>query len=79
MNRNDNGLEKQFQGSVYANLENAYTIYYRVDGDFYNAGTTTVSSSGTVGAGGTGVTYSVSSSSSLYKVVYYENRLVTAI
>lgn len=78
MNRNYNGLEKQFQGSVYANLENAYTIYYRVDGDFYNAGTTTVSSSGSVGAGGTGITYSVSSSSSLYKVVYYENRLVTA-
>lgn len=35
MNRNDNGLEKQFQGSVYANLENAYTTYYRVDGEIF--------------------------------------------
>lgn len=33
---------KEFGGSVYTNLENAGTIYWSVNGTFYNNGTTTV-------------------------------------
>lgn len=78
LDRTYNGNSKQFSGQVYANLENAYTIYYSVSGDFYNNGTTTVTSSGSVGAAGTSVSYGVSESSNHYKTIYYENRLVVA-
>lgn len=36
----DSSVIKQFAGNVYANLEANDKIYYSVDGDFYNNGTT---------------------------------------
>lgn len=41
INRNYNGVSKQFGGTLYYNLENSKTIYWDVNGDFYNNGTTT--------------------------------------
>lgn len=43
MNRNSNGVVKQFSGDVSFWLRTAEKIEYIVNGDFYNTGTTTVS------------------------------------
>jgi len=40
MNRTYNNVSKEFNGDIYANLENSNTIYWIVNGDFYNNGTT---------------------------------------
>ncbi|ABW19766.1 hypothetical protein [Alkaliphilus oremlandii] len=40
MDRNYNGMSKQFGGSVFVHLENAGRIYWIVNGDFTNNGTT---------------------------------------
>jgi len=47
-----NGYSKQFSGTVYTNLEDANSIHWIIDGDFYNNGTTTVSGGGSIGIGG---------------------------
>ena len=44
-------LVKQFDGNVYVNLEANDRIYYSVDGDFYNTGTTSFNGSVSVGVG----------------------------
>ena len=48
MNRSSNGLVKQFDGEVQVWLRSAERIEYIVNGDFYNTGTTTSSSSGSI-------------------------------
>ena len=77
MNRVYNNLTKQFDGSVYVNLEDASTIYWTVDGDFYNTGTTTVSLNGNVnipiGAGAT-ITFGVSLASNHFATYWDEDR-----
>ena len=45
------GLTKQFGGTVYANLEDGGTIYWIVNGDFYNYGTTTTNGAVDIGLG----------------------------
>lgn len=43
MNRLYNGISKEFRGTINAQaLNSGYTLYYRVDGDFYNYGDTRV-------------------------------------
>lgn len=54
---------KSFGGSVYANLESNTSIYYDVEGNLYNGGTTTVSGNLNIGVGqggsaGLGASYS---------------------
>lgn len=51
LNRKYMGLTKQFQGTVYTNLENAYTIYYEVNGDFYDNGTTSTTDGASIQVG----------------------------
>ena len=77
MDRSYNGMSKQFKGTVYANLQDAGTIFWTVNGDFYNNGTTTVSGSGgaSIDVGGAGsVDFSASSSyaSNHYAYCYKE-------
>ena len=43
MNRNSNGMTKQFSGDVQVWLRGPLSIEYVVNGDFYNNGTTTTS------------------------------------
>ena len=43
LNRSYNGVSKQFSGTLYTNLEDAETIYFELNGDFYDNGTTTFS------------------------------------
>lgn len=73
MNRNYNGVSKQFGGNVYINLEDPNRIYYVVDGDFYNNGTTTGGGSLKIGLGeGSSLTFNASNTSNFYAYVYKE-------
>jgi hypothetical protein len=75
MNRKYRNMTKQFGGSVYANLEDANTIFYTVDGDFFNNGTTTGGGGVNIGLGETGsVNFNVSQSSNHYSYCYLEER-----
>lgn len=76
LNRSYNGLSKQFSGTLYTNLENAYTIYFELNGDFYNNGTTTFSGGGEIEVGGKstinfGVSYATNHFSYCYKTGRY--------
>lgn len=51
MNRLYNGIVKEFGGTVYVNLQNNFTIYYDVEGTWYNTGTTTFDTGISVGLG----------------------------
>lgn len=71
MNRSYNGISKQFGGSVYTNLEDPNRIYWMVNGDFYNNGTTTVNGSVSISVGGSAeVAFGVSSASNHYSYAY---------
>ncbi|MGT2912046.1 hypothetical protein ACVR1I_10110 [Streptococcus cameli] len=52
INRSYGGISKAFGGNVYTHLENANSIYYDINGDYYNHGTTTLSVGISVPVGG---------------------------
>ena len=64
MNRNYNGMSKQFSGSLYVNLEQADRIFYIINGDFFDNGTTTLSGGLNIGI-----------VDNHYKYVYHEGRV----
>lgn len=75
MNRLYQGISKQFGGSVYVNLESASTIYYTIDGDFYNNGTTTIGGGISIGIGqSASVNFNATSTSNHYKAFYVSKR-----
>lgn len=76
MIRGYKGVSKQFNGSVYVNLEDANRIFYIVNGDFYNNGTTSYESGVNIGVGKFAtIGFKVSSSSNHYQYKYIESRL----
>lgn len=75
LRRDYNGSSKQFTGNLYTNLENAYTIYFVLNGDFYNNGSTTYSGGGGISVGGSSsVNFSISYASNHYKYLYTTGR-----
>lgn len=67
LDRSYNTLTKQFSGDLYSNLESADKIYYELNGDFYNYGTTTYSGGVEIGIGKYGtIKFSISNSSGHY-------------
>lgn len=71
MNRSYNGISKQFGGTVYTNLENAGKIYWIVNGDFFNNGTTTGGGGVEIGIGQDAtLNFSLSYSSNHYQYCY---------
>ena len=73
MNRDANGLSKTFSGTVQANLEDPNRIFYIVNGDFHNNGTTTFNGNVSITVGKTGsVGFSASYATSHYKYTYKE-------
>lgn len=69
-------VTKQFAGTIFVNLEDANTIYYTIDGDFYNIGKTTVSGGGSIGVGEyANLSFSVSYESEHYKTYYVADRV----
>ncbi|MGN7300339.1 hypothetical protein [Ferdinandcohnia sp. SAFN-114] len=78
MNRDYYGYSKQYSGTVYSNLETAARIFWIVNGDFYDYGTTT--SNGGVDIGikqFATVKFSVSKANNHYAYVYKEGRVIT--
>lgn len=75
MNRSYNGMSKGFGGTVYVNLEDPNRIFWIVNGDFTNNGTTTVNGGVNIGLGGEDViNFGISYSTSIYKYHYQEGR-----
>lgn len=66
MQRNYNGMSKQFQGSIHYHKESNTRVSYVVNGDFYNNGQTSVSFS----AGNEVTTFTISYSSDHYKYFF---------
>lgn len=76
MIRGYNGISKQFGGTVYTNLERSDRIYFIVNGDFYNNGTTTFNAGVNIGIGeSASVSFGVSNSSNHYAYRYIESYL----
>jgi len=71
LDRSYHGTSKLFSGNLYYNLESRTRLYYRLDGDFYDNGTISISGGGGVGIGQWGsLNFSVSYSTSHYKYIY---------
>ncbi|MDU2559809.1 MULTISPECIES: hypothetical protein [Streptococcus] len=76
INRNYNGMSKQFSGSLYVNLEQADRIFYIINGDFFDNGTTTLSGGLNIGIGeSASVNLGGSYVDNHYKYVYHEGRV----
>ncbi|KXY31490.1 hypothetical protein [Bacillus mycoides] len=74
MNRSSNGMSKAFGGTVQANLEDPNRIFYIVNGDFYNNGSTTVNGGVSITLGQYGsVNFGASSTSNHFKYTYVED------
>ena len=71
MNRSYGILSKTFTGSVYTHLQDPNRIYWVVNGDFYNNGTTTVNGAVSIGLGKTAsISFGASNTSGHYKYCY---------
>jgi hypothetical protein len=72
-------ISKQFSGTLYYNMENCYTIYMILNGDFFNNGTTTFGTGVAIGVGEScTISFSVSYSSNWYAYAYKTGSIVTA-
>lgn len=68
--RDHNGMSKEFSGKLYYNLESSTRLYWDLNGDFHNNGTTTFSGGASIPVGENAtITFSVSHSTSHYKYV----------
>lgn len=77
LDRNYNGSSKQFSGILYYNLESGKQIFWDLNGDFFNNGTTTVSFGATVSKGeNSSTSFGVSYSSNHYKYIHTSKRIV---
>lgn len=64
-------ITKQFGGNVYVNLEASDRLYFEVNGDFYNNGTTTTNGGLKIDIGGFGsVSFGASHTSNHFKYIY---------
>lgn len=71
LDRSYNGTSKGFGGTIYANLETSNSIYWIVEGDYYNNSSSTGSGSVNIGlGGGSSITLSATSQSNHYKYSY---------
>ncbi|WP_300903037.1 hypothetical protein [uncultured Clostridium sp.] len=75
LNRSYNGVSKQFSGTLYTNLEDAETIYFELNGDFYDNGTTTFSGGTSIKVGEkTTINFGVNYATSHFKYCYKAGR-----
>lgn len=71
--RDYNGISKQFSGQLYYNLETSRRLYWDLNGDFYNNGSTTTSGGVSIGVGEVAsITFTCSSTSNHYKYIRYD-------
>lgn len=75
IDRNYYGTSKQFGGTLYYNLESSSTIYWDVNGDFFNNGTTTFAAGASIGVGeSTSISFSISNSSNHFAYCHKTGR-----
>lgn len=75
IDRNWKGTTKQFTGSLYYKLESSKKIFWDLNGDFYNNGTTSSTTGGQVGLGEfANTSFSVSYSTNHYAYVHKSGR-----
>ncbi|WEV60515.1 hypothetical protein OZX68_06245 [Streptococcaceae bacterium ESL0729] len=75
--RNYRGLTKEFNGHIYANLEDATTIFYTLNGDFYDGGTTYGSTACNVVLGhGDDLTFTVQDYDKAFAYKYLEDKFI---
>lgn len=75
LNRSYNGVSKQFSGTLYTNLEDAETIYFELNGDFYDNGTTTFSGGTSIKVGEkTTINFGINYATSYFKYCYKAGR-----
>ena len=73
IDRQYNNISKQFDGSLYYNLESDKKLYWDLNGDFYNNGTTSVSGGASIKVSEyLTLTFSVTGSSNHYKYIQYD-------
>lgn len=76
LNRSYKGLSKQFSGRIYGRLEDNWTLYYDVNGDFYNNGTTSADIGGSAGIDKVAeANFSIAYASNHYKYVRDSSRI----
>jgi hypothetical protein len=67
MTTDDYGISKGFEGSVYTNLESISSIYYMINGQFFENATTTSTAGMQIGLGeGSNINCSSSSTTKYY-------------
>ncbi|MCB5372492.1 hypothetical protein LIP36_02560 [Amedibacillus dolichus] len=70
---------KHFNGTLFINLETQYRYYFKINGAFYNTGTTTVNAGISIGIGeGTTVNFGVSSTDNYYDSISVTRRIVSS-
>ncbi|WEV45021.1 hypothetical protein OZX60_06195 [Streptococcaceae bacterium ESL0687] len=75
--RNYRGLTKEFNGHIYANLEDPTTIFYILNGDFYDGGITYDSSACNVVLGhGDDLTFTVQDYNEKFAYKYLEDKFI---
>ncbi len=78
MDREYNGITKQYGGTIYTILEDAGTIFWIVNGDFFNDGTTTVGGGVSIGIDEFAtVNFEATYSTDHYGYCYEEDRYYT--
>lgn len=77
MNREYGGLVKNFDGEIFVNLESGLKLFYIVNGNFYNTGTTTAGGGLTVGIGETSkFEFHASHTTNFYDYHYSSSRII---
>ena len=76
IDRNCNGISKQFAGTLYYKLEAANKLYWDLNGDFYNNGSTTIGGGASIGIGeSSSINLQVSYSSNHYAYCHESGRI----
>lgn len=80
LNRSYNNDSKQFSGLLFYHLEAYNKLFFELNGDFYDNGTTTYTGGGTVNVNGKGsLNFSISYSSNHFKYIFYPYRFIFSL
>lgn len=80
LNRSYNDKTKQFSGTLFYHLEAYNKLFFELNGDFYDNGTTTYSGGVSIGISeNSSIKFSVTYSSNHYKYIFYPYRFIFSL
>lgn len=80
LNRSYNGRTKQFSGTLFYHLESYNKLFFELNGDFYDNGSTTYTGGASIGVKeNSSINFSISYSSNHYKYVFYPYRFIFSL